>query len=60
MVEVDTDTEDCAKPCTGLIVTSFLKTNQNKNLENHLSVFQAYNDYKKASQYPLGYTGNFF
>ena len=48
------------KPCSGLIVTSFSKSELKKNLEDVLPVFGAYNRYKKITSNPLGYPGKFF
>ena len=48
------------KPCSGLIVTSFSKSELKKNLEDVLPVFGAYNRYKKITSNPLGYPGKLF
>ena len=47
----------CLKPCSGLIVTSFSKSNLNKDLEEMQALSKAYNNYKKITEYPPGYTG---
>ena len=44
------------KSCSGLIVTNFLKTEANKDLDM-LPLFEKYNKYKKITQYPSGHNG---
>ena len=51
------DNFDCLKPCSGIIATSFSKSNLNKELEDVDLIYQAYNNYKKITEYPPGYTG---
>ena len=46
------------KPCSGLIVTSFSKTDLKRNFEDLPKVYEAYNQYKKVTHYPSGYNGN--
>ena len=52
------DTSACLKPCRGLIVTSFSKTEEKKIFED-LSIFGAYKRYKKITPYPSGYPGKY-
>ena len=52
------DTVSCLKPCSGLLVTSFSKSNDNKNLDDLFPFLKAYNYYKKITPYPSGYYGN--
>ena len=51
------DTDNCLKPCSGLIVNAFTKDEQNKKLENLLPVFDEYNEYKKITKYPSEFNG---
>ena len=60
---IKVDTTNCPTPCSGLIVTSFAKyemdlikakIHEMKELED---LFPAYDDFKKITQYPSGYTG---
>ena len=51
------DTSSCLKPCSGLIVTSLIKSDSEKKLENLLPNYAAYNKYKKITQYPSGSDG---
>ena len=48
----------CLRPCSGLYVTSFTKTEVKGNLEDRLHFVENYNEYKKITQFPLGYNGN--
>ena len=54
-LEVDSTTS-CLKPCSGLIVTSFSKSEWNNELDYLLPIFGDYNKYKKVTQYPSGYS----
>ena len=50
------DTSNCLKPCSGLLVTSFSKSDvhvHSKSL-NLLPINKKYNDYKKLTQNPPG------
>ena len=53
------DTSSCLKPCSGLIVTSFYKSEKQKNLDDLFPIYGAYNIFKKITQNPSGYSGNF-
>ena len=46
------DTSNCLKPCFGLLLTSFYKSELHKDVENLLPIFDDYNKYKIISQYP--------
>ena len=51
-------TQNCAKPCSGLVLTSFSKSEQNMNLKNLIpNELNSYNKYKKITPYPLGFYG---
>ena len=45
------------KTCSGLIVTGFSKSNERKTIENVLPLIEPYNQYKKITNYPSGYSG---
>ena len=47
------------KPCSGLIVTSFSKSQQNKNVKNLVPITAAYDSYKIITQNPSGYNGDY-
>ena len=49
---ITVDTTDCLKPCSGLIVTSFTKTRENRNFDNWLTVLDDYRFYKKVTTFP--------
>ena len=49
---VEVDTSSCLKPCSGLIVTSFYKSELKKDLETLFPIFGEYNNYKKVTTYP--------
>ena len=49
---VKVDTSSCLKPCSGLIVTSFAKSELKKDLETLFPIFRDYNLYKRVSTYP--------
>ena len=52
------DTSNCLKPCSGLLVTSFHKSEETLRLENLFPIIGDYNKYKKITPYPAGLTGN--
>ena len=54
---VKVDTSRCMKTCSGLIVTGFSKSNERKTIENVLPLIEPYNQYKKITNYPSGYSG---
>ena len=58
VAKVDVDSSGCLKPCSGMFVTSFSKSEQEKNLESLFPNFGAYDLYKKKTKYPPGYYGN--
>ena len=59
MEKIKFDTSNCLKPCSGFIVTSFYKSERKKNLDDLFPIYGAYNIFKKITQNPSGYTGNF-
>ena len=44
---IKVDTSGCLKPCSGLIVTSVIKSDKNRNLEELLPYVNDYVNYKK-------------
>ena len=56
--KVQNDSYNCLEPCSGLILTSFIKTDPKENLESLFSnEIAAYNDYSKWLQFPSGIKG---
>ena len=49
---VKVDTSSCLKACSGLIVTSFAKSELKKDLESLFPIFGDYKLYKKVTTYP--------
>ena len=49
---VKVDTSSCPKPCSGLIVTSFAKSELKKDLQRLFPIFGDYKLYKKVTTYP--------
>ena len=50
--KISLDTYNCKKSCNGLLITSFSKTEFDKNLERHIpKALNAYRKYKKMFQY---------
>ena len=56
-LQVQVDTSSCLKPCSGLIVTSFAKSEQHKDLDTLFPIFGEYNLFKKVTEYPSGANG---
>ena len=54
---IKADTSLCLKPCSGLIVNNFYKSELNENLETLFPIFGKYNNYKKVTPYPSGQNG---
>ena len=54
---IEVETFGCQKPCSGLFVNSFYKSEQKKDVENLFPVFEDYNSYKKITGYPSGFRG---
>ena len=50
---------NCVKPCSGVIVTSFSKSQPDKTLEDVFPIYEAYNSYKKVTLYPLWSSGKY-
>ena len=49
----------CLKSCSGLMVTSFVKSRENKDFEGFISKdIDDYNVYKINTKYPSGFEGN--
>ena len=57
MNQLQVDTFSCLKPCSGLIVTSFAKSEQHKDLDTLFPIFGEYNLFKKVTEYPSGANG---
>ena len=56
--KISVDTSSCMKPCSGLIVTSFAKTEENKAIEIfYPEIWRQYNNFKKNTKYPPGLIG---
>ena len=56
-VEVN-DLSNCLKPCSGLVVTSFTRSDPPSNLDILFPISRQYNKYKKITEHPVGYDGN--
>ena len=57
-VEHNVTSSACLPHCSGLIVSSFTKSDQNKNMESLFPVVIApYNVYKTKTEVPYGYKG---
>ena len=54
---VKVDTSSCLKSCSGLIVTSFAKSELKTDLETLFPIFKEYNKYKKVTSFPSGANG---
>ena len=52
------ETSTCLKPCSGLFVTSFGKSQDKKNIQDIFPNVGAYNKFKKISLYPTEFPGN--
>ena len=57
MEKVEVDTTGCLEPCSGLLITSFAKSDQEENIEDLIPIFKDYDRYKNISQYPSGING---
>ena len=55
--ETKVDTSDCVKPCSGLIITSYSKSEVDDKLEGLMPFLPAYNDFKKKTTNPSGFRG---
>ena len=53
------DISKCLKPCSGFIVTSLSKAEMPANEDDLLYIYGPYNDYKKITQYPSGFSGKY-
>ena len=54
---VKVESASCLKPCSGMIVTSFAKSNQNVKMDNFFLFLQDYNNFKTITSYPSGLPG---
>ena len=52
MRNIKPNTSTCRKPCSGLIVTSFSKSEQRQDMGNLFSLLEAYDKYKKITESP--------
>ena len=52
--KIHVDTSGCLKPCSGLIVTTFTRSEQKGNLENVFPIHGDYDSYKGNTDYPSG------
>ena len=48
---IKVDTSGCLKPCSGLIVTSVIKSDKNRNLEELLPYVDDYVNYELQKSY---------
>ena len=52
--------DECVPPCSGLIVTSFAKSDQEKNVDEWFpNLMLQYNQFNKITPYPYGFEGIF-
>ena len=51
------DSSICLKPCSGLYVTSFSESEQVKELDEMIPLYEAYDQYKNVTIFPDRYTG---
>ena len=54
---VEVDTSSCLKHCSGLIVTSFSKSELSRKLDNTSPMIRSYEKYKKITLSPVGSPG---
>ena len=54
---VEVDTSSCLKYCSGLIVTSFSKSELSRKLDNTSPMIRSYEEYKKITLSPDGNPG---
>ena len=60
MQEKNTE-KNCLPPCSGLILTSYTKTDPVERVEDVItSSLSAYNEYSKWSDYPFGLRGRLY
>jgi len=58
MKSIKIDSSDCLPPCSGLIISSFTKTDGTKNLESLIDdKFAAYRKFTKWFKFPSGIKG---
>ena len=53
------NTSSCLKTCSGLIVTSFFKSENKYDLETLFPIFGDYNRFKKVTTYPSVASGKY-
>ena len=56
--KVEVNDFNCLKPCSGLVVTSFTRSDPPSNLDILFPISGQYNKYKKITEHPVGYDGN--
>ena len=56
--KVEVNDSNCLKPCSGLVVTSFTRSDPPSNLDILFPISGQYNKYKKITEHPVGYNGN--
>ena len=57
---VKADNSICLKPCSGLFVNSFSKSQQSKMINNIFpNMIESYNSYKKFTDFPDGLPGKY-
>ena len=45
VIKTKVDTSGCLKPCSGLIITTFSKSERDKKWDNVMSIFKDYDKY---------------
>ena len=59
MKSVKVNISNCLKPCSGLIITTLSKTEQNRDLKTLFPMFYDYDNYKMITMYPDGQPGKY-
>ena len=60
VTKINVDDSDCLVPCSGFLVTGYKKSDHDENLkQDTLPMIEAYNRYKKITQIPSGFNGNY-
>ena len=55
---VSYNTSKCIKPCNGMMIISYSKSEFNNNLKNYMAAsIDSYRNYKKYFKYPFGIKG---
>ena len=59
--KITVETSRCLKPCSGLLVSSFLKADVSEgDMDNLLPILDHYDNYKKITDYPSGESGKYY